>query len=93
MVTGGQTKNYSSLALSLAGIGSIVSRVLVGTAADYECCNRIYYYIFAVDLCGFITIACVHLTIFWQFLLYGIFYGVGTGKSNMYHIMQTFTHL
>ena len=80
MITRGQTKSYSSLTLSLAGIGSIVSRVLVGFAGDYKCCHRIYYFIFSMFLCGFITLACVHLTVFWQYLLYGILYGMGTGK-------------
>ena len=79
MIVRGQTKEYSSLALSLAGVGSIVSRLLVGFVGDYNCCHRIYYYIFAMFLSGIITIACVHLTVFWQFLLYGLLYGMGTG--------------
>ena len=84
MTTKGQTKEYSSLALSLSGAGSIVSRVLVGFIGDYGCCHRIYYLICSVIICAAITAACVHLTVFWQFLLYGFLYGMGTGKTKLY---------
>ena len=80
MILEGQTKEISSLALSLAGVGSIVSRILVGFVGDYKCCHRIYYYLLAVFMCGATTIACVHLTYSWQFLVYGILYGMGSGK-------------
>ena len=80
MLTKGQTREHSSLAISLAGAGSIVSRVLIGFIGDYKCCHRIYYFIFSLFFCGGITTACVHLTVFWQFLLYGFFYGFGSGE-------------
>ena len=88
MISRGQTKEHSSLALSLAGAGSIVARVFVGFMGDFKCCNRIYYFIFAVALPGFITLACVHLTAFWQFLTYGFLYGMASSKfiSGLRHV-------
>ena len=80
MVHRGQTKDNSSLALSLAGVGSIISRVVVGFVGDYKCCHRIYYLMFSVFLCGFISMVCVHLTDLWQYLLFGLLYGMGTGE-------------
>ena len=84
MIFKGQTREHSSLALSLAGVGGITSRVLVGFVGDYGCCHRIYYNIFAVILCGLTSIACVHLVIFWQYMLYGFLYGMGTGELSAY---------
>ena len=81
MTSRGQTKEYSSLTLSLSGVGSIVSRVLIGFVGDYKCCHRIYYLIFAVLFCATVNVACVHLTEFWQFLVYGFLFGLGIGKS------------
>ena len=80
MISRGQTKEYSSLALSLSGAGSIVSRVLVGFLGDFKCFHRIYYFIGAVTVCAGINVAVVYLTIFWQFLVYGFLYGMCTGK-------------
>ena len=80
MTSRGQTKEHSSLTLSLAGAGSIVARVFVGFMGDFKCCHRIYYFIFAVAFSGFITLACVHLTAFWQFLTYGFLYGMASSK-------------
>ena len=80
MISRGQTKEYSSLALSLSGVGSIVSRVSVGLLADFKCFHRIYYFIIAVTLCAVFNVAVVHLVQFWHFLLYGSLYGMGTGK-------------
>ena len=80
MVLEGQTKEISSLSLSLAGVGSIISRVLVGFVGDYKCFHRIYYIMFSVSVCGATTIACVHLTYSWQFMVYGLLYGMGSGK-------------
>ena len=85
MTSRGQTKEYSSLTLSLSGAGSIVSRILVGFAGDYKCCHRIYYLIFAVMFCAVINVACVHLTVVWQFLLYGFLYGMGIGRFDRIH--------
>ena len=80
MTSGGQSKEYSSLTLSLSGVGSITSRVLVGFLGDYKCFHRIYYLIGAVILCAAINVTVVNLTVFWQFLVYGFLYGMGTGK-------------
>ena len=63
MTSRGQTKEYSSLALSLSGVGSIVSRVLVGFLGDYKCFHRIYYFIVAVTVCAAINVLVVHLTV------------------------------
>ena len=80
MTSKGQSNEYSSLTLSLSGVGSIVSRVLIGFAGDYKCCHRVYYLIFAVLFCAAINVTCVYLTEIWQFIIYGILYGMGTGK-------------
>ena len=63
MIAKGQTKDGLSLALSLAGIGGIVSRVLVGFAGDYKCFHRIYYFIFAVSLCAATNVLAVYLNV------------------------------
>ena len=88
MTSKGQTKAYSSLTLSLSGAGSITSRVLIGFAGDYRCLHRIYYFIFAMTLCAMINVACLHLTVYWQFFVYGFLYGVGTGKFALTLTMQ-----
>ena len=88
MILKGQTREHSSLALSLAGVGGITSRVLIGFVGDYKCCHRIYYNIFAMILCGLTSIACVHLVIFWQYMLYGFLYGMGTGELSAYSTLQ-----
>ena len=80
MTSKGQTKANSSLTLSLSGAGGIASRVLIGFAGDYRCFHRIYYVIFAMALCAIINVACLHLTVYWQFFVYGLLYGIGTGK-------------
>ena len=80
MITRGQTRATASLTLSLAGIGSIVSRLLVGFIGDFKCCHRIYYYIFSMLFSGAITMACVHFKEDWQFLMYGFMYGFSAGE-------------
>ena len=80
MTSRGQTKQFSSLTLSLSGVGSIMSRVLVGFLGDYKCFHRIYYLIGAMTLCAAINVLVVHLTVFWQYLVYGCLYGMGSGK-------------
>ena len=80
MITRGQTRGTASLTLSLAVIGSIVSRLLVGFIGDFKCCHRIYYYIFSMLFSGAITMACVLFTEDWQFLMYGFMYGFSTGE-------------
>ena len=80
MISKGQTRAYSSLTLSLAGVGNIVTRVSVGFLGDYKFCNRIYFFILANMISGCVTFACVHLTVFWQFLSYGFLFGMSTGK-------------
>ena len=81
MLTRRQTKEHSSLTLSLSGFGSITSRFVVGFLGDYKCFHRIYYYIFSLLFVGALTVACVHFTVFWQFLVYGFLYGFGLGES------------
>ena len=83
MITRGQTRDTASLTLSLAGIGSIVSRLLVGFIGDFKCCHRIYYYIFSMLFSGAITTACVHFTEDWQFLIYGFMYGFSAGEFEL----------
>ena len=80
MLSKGQTKEYSSLALSISGGGSIFARVLVGFMGDFKCFHRIYYYIMAISMCGVTTIVCVYFTVFWQYLCYGFLYGMGAGQ-------------
>ena len=80
MIHKGQTREHSSMALSLVGVGGIISRVLVGLVGDFKCCHRIYYFIFAVILSAFTSAACVHLVIFWQYFLCGFLHGMATGK-------------
>ena len=79
MTSRGQTKEFSSLTLSISGVGSIVARVLIGFVGDYKLFHRIYYWIGAVTLCAAINVLVVHLTAFWQFLMYGCLYGMGAG--------------
>ena len=80
MLSKGQTKEYSSLALSLSGGGSIFARILVGIVGDFKCCHRIYYYMMAISMCGITSIVCVYFTAFWQYLCYGVLYGMGAGQ-------------
>ena len=80
MLSKGQTREYSSLALSISGGGNIFARVLVGFIGDFKCCHRIYYYIMAIFMCGGTTIGCVYFTVFWQYLCYGFLFGMGTGQ-------------
>ena len=82
MISRGQTKEHSSLALSSAGAGSIVARVFIGFMGDFKCCHRIYYFIFAAASGGSITFACVHLTAFWQYLIFRFLYGMAASKFN-----------
>ena len=83
MTSKGITAISSAMALSLMGVGSIATRVFVGFLGDYTRRHRIYFLIIAMLMCGCLTVVCVHFTLFWHFWIYGVLFGVCTGKSSV----------